>query len=78
MTLEDRASCIADLAMPGSVRGELRRKRVYEKALQMLREVTNLAANQSALLIDTVVVPCPHGFIQWEGCSICTPNRIAS
>jgi hypothetical protein len=41
MTIEQRAACIADLAMPGAVRCALRRKRVYDKALQMLGELAH-------------------------------------
>lgn len=41
LTLEERAAAVADLAMPGAVRGALRRARVYDKALKMLREATD-------------------------------------
>jgi hypothetical protein len=41
MTLEERAQCIADLAAPGmSYRGAERQRRVYERALKMLGEVS--------------------------------------
>lgn len=39
MTIEERAACIADQAI-GTARGALRRKRVYDKAVQMLMEIS--------------------------------------
>ena len=48
MTIEQRAACIADLAMPGAVRGALRRKRVYDKALQMLGELAHERGMQAS------------------------------
>jgi hypothetical protein len=37
MTLEERAACIADVSL-GSARGAERRRRIYERAITMLRE----------------------------------------
>jgi hypothetical protein len=45
MTLEERAACIADQAA-GTARGALRRKRVYDKALAMLREASEDRAHE--------------------------------
>lgn len=39
MTIAERAAAIADLALPGEVRGKLRRDRIYARAVQMLTEV---------------------------------------
>lgn len=53
MTFEERAACITDLAAPGAVRGVLRRQRVYEKALQMLREVSEESGSLSCPICGT-------------------------
>lgn len=53
MTLAERAACIADLAAPGSVRGALRRQRVYDKALQMLTEASKGAGSWSCPICGT-------------------------
>lgn len=43
MTLEERARYISDLAAPGlSARGSNRERRVYARALRMLREVAGV------------------------------------
>lgn len=51
MTLEERAACIADVSL-GSARGAERRRRIYERALTMLRESESALSEALGALQD--------------------------